>query len=260
MFKAMSRTIVESKLLPVEKRKFDAAKDKALVPWLENSKWERYPRNKAKDEECCPLRFLLKYKMEGTEQMASARVILQGFKHIDVLSKKPDVESPTMPGRGRHTIYFWAVTKGWKLFGADVKSAFLQSEDIVENQGLRIFGVPSADMRRRLEPMMGLRPDEVLLMRKPPFGDPRAPRLWNSTFSTAMSDLAFVTHPLENCVFLSTRLARKDDDPFEVFHVDDKKRVVDGLLGLHVDDYLGLGENVNSQKDIEIDPDARLWL
>ena len=65
-----------------------------------------------------------------------------------------------------------------------------------------------------------------------------------------------MTHPLENCVFVSSRLARKDDDPFEVVHVDEKKHVVDGLLGLHLDDYLSFGENVNNQKDIEIDPEA----
>ena len=63
------------------------------------------------------------------------------------LNKKLDVEAPTMSRLGRRAIYFWATAKGWKLFGADGKSAFLQSEDIVENQGLQIFGVPSADMR-----------------------------------------------------------------------------------------------------------------
>ena len=71
-----------------------------------------------------------------------------------------------------------------------------------------------------------------------------------------MGDLKFATHPLENCLFLSYRLSQKGDDPFETFCIEDRKYVVDGLLGLHVDDYLGCGEEVGSQKDIEIDPEA----
>ena len=76
------------------------------------------------------MRFLLPYKEDGADQVASARVLLQGFRRAVVRNKKLDVEAPTMSRLGRRTIDFWAVTKGWKVFGADVKSAFLQSEDM----------------------------------------------------------------------------------------------------------------------------------
>ena len=88
---------------------------------------------------------------------------------------------------------------------------------IVEAEGLRIFGEPLGDMRRRLERMIGLRDDEILRMRKPAFGDVRAPRQWNDTAVKAMLELGWIQHPLEPCLFLSARVAIDADSEFEIY-------------------------------------------
>ena len=115
------------------------------------------------------------------------------------MDKRLEKESPTLSRLGRNIIFMFCASKGWKLFSADVKSAFLQSDDIVEKYDLRIFGKPSADMRRRLERMMGLKENQILRMRKPAFGDVRAPRQWYTTANHAMEERTFTQHPLDGC-------------------------------------------------------------
>ena len=93
---------------------------------------------------------------------------------------------------------------------------------------------------------------------KPPFGDVRAPRQWNDSADKVMTDeIKMMRHPLDRCVYMSTRLATVEDEEFCCFHVDDEIRVVDGVLGLHVDDYIGGGENVFNATDLDGDYDEQ---
>ena len=101
-----------------------------------------------------------------------------------------------------------AAAMRWKIFGADVESAFLQADDIVEKDGLRIFGLPPVDVRRRLERMMNLKPNQILRMRKPAFGDVRALRQWHDSAQRSMKDLSFQTQVLEQCLCI---LSQGDD-------------------------------------------------
>ena len=193
-------TIVEKHLSVEEREAFNNAKDEALLPWLENCAFEAADRSEAAEGEVCPMRYLLKYKIKAGEKLANARIIIQGFHLHDVNSERVEKESPTLSRLGRNIILMYCATKGWKLFSADVKSAFLQSDDIVETYGLRIFGEPSADMRRRLERMMSLQPHQILRMRKPAFGDVRAPRQWYVTADKSLQERQFYQHPLDRCL------------------------------------------------------------
>ena len=88
-------------------------------------------------------------------------------------------------------------------------------------------------------------------MRKPAFGDVRAPNLWNKKADNTMGKLGFWTHRLDNCLYLSVRQATEKDDEFLVFQDGEQQLVVDGVLGLHVDDYGGGGEGVTNENDIK---------
>ena len=68
--------------------------------------------------------------------------------------------------------------------GCEKKSAFLQSDYI--HQEVEIYGEPSADMRRLLVELIGLKEHEIMQMTKPAFGDVRAPRQWNETEDKAL--------------------------------------------------------------------------
>ena len=49
-------------------------------------------------------------------------------------------------------------------------------------------------------------------------------------------------------MFMSTRAPNAQDDEREIFYSEQQPLVVDGVLGLHVDDYVGCGEHVITEK------------
>ena len=208
----------EKKLTVEERKQFDEAKDKALMVWIDNQAWKAAPMEQVRDGEMVPARFLQRWKKSEEGVVANARVIIQGFRHKDVMNEKLETESPTLSRLGRFLILNMLVHKKWKAFSADVKSAFMQADQIDEET--RIYIKPSADMRRRLERLMGLKHDEVLRAIKPAFGDVRAPRQWNDSADRVMTqEIKMVRHPLDRCVYMSTRLATVEDEEFCCCHI-----------------------------------------
>ena len=245
----LAEAFSESRLTPEEKKQFDVAKDDALRVWIDNEAWRPVPETDAQEGEVIPARFLQRWKPTKEGKKANARVIIQGFKHKDVLSEELVRESPTLSSVGRMVVFVWAVHKCWKVWTADVKSAFMQANSIDETT--RIYVRPSSDMRRRLERLIDLKPWELLKATKPAFGDVRAPRQWFETADQFLvEELKFMSHPLDRCVYLSLREAVEQDDPFCCFEKDGKWWTCDGLLGLHVDDFVGAGEFVQKKADI----------
>lgn len=94
-------------------------------------------------------------------------------------------------------IYVMAVHQGWKVLSVDVKSAFMQADSIHEST--RIDVKPTAEMRRRLQRFMGLRPHQILNTRQQAFGNVPAPRQWDSVVTC---ESYLVRHPLDRCVFI----------------------------------------------------------
>ena len=90
---------------------------------------------------------------------------------------------------------------------------------------------------------------------KPAFGDVSAPRQWYQTADHYLTEeLLMIHHPLDRCIYLSTRAATKDDPPLQIFYnKDNEALIVDGYLGLHVDDFIGAGEGINSPNDVKFD-------
>ena len=92
---------------------------------------------------------------------------LHDFKRGDVILQKLDSDAPASGVRlGINVLLQCIVTKQWRVFVADVKSAHLQAHDFVDAYRLRICVVPNGDIRERLQRMMGLNHDEILQMRE----------------------------------------------------------------------------------------------
>ena len=98
--------------------------------------------------EVVPTRFLQRWKATPEGEKTNARVIIQGFKQKDALEKELETDSPTLSRVGRMLIYVMAVHQSWKVFSANVRSAFMQADSIDEST--RIYVKPTAEMRRRL--------------------------------------------------------------------------------------------------------------
>ena len=244
-----ANTLVWARLSDEEKVQFNAAKDEALKPWIENNAFEGVDSSVPEAGQLCPLKYLLKWKVKDGKKKANARVILQGFKHRDVLSGEIAKESPTLSRLGRMVIFMISAMKHWPLWLGDVKSAFLQSEDI-RSEGVHLYGKPPIDMEHRLVRLQVMKTGQVLLMKKPAFGDVRAPKLWNNRITTSMKAKGWLQHALDPCLFLSFRKFREGDDEHEAFEKDGEYYTLDGIAGLHVDDFLGCGEGVKGKEDV----------
>ncbi|CAK0862702.1 unnamed protein product [Prorocentrum cordatum] len=232
-----------------EREQFYAAKLEALEVFNKNDGWEPIDEAEVDPAARCPLRFLLKWKVKDGQRVANARVLYQGFKHRDVAEGQLDKEAPTLSRLGRHTVMLWAALRKWRLFAADVKSAFLQAED-VSAHGIKLYASPTKEMRDMLVHQIGLQPGQLLKMIKPCFGDPRSPKLWHHRSDAVTREIGFRNHWLEECLLLSLRAARPSDDPLDVCSFDGQTFVVDGLIGKHVDDFIGCGENVSCEDDL----------
>ena len=86
---------------------------------------------------------------------------------------------------------------------------------------------------------MNLAEDEVLKMLKSGFGDVRAHRLWYDKAVRDLCQIGFARHPLDRCVFMSFEGV---DLPKSVAEGMER---LDGILGLHVDDFIGGGEGMS---------------
>ena len=74
--------------------------------------------------------------------------------------------------------------------------------------------------------MIGLAPDELMVLDKPMYGQIDAPRQWFSKAKGDLLALGLRQHPFDPCVFLS--------------YNDQSK--VDGFVLLYVDDLMGAGD------------------
>ena len=246
----MATSFSEKNLTKEQKEEFAEARDKALDVWFENQAWRPVDASEAQPGEAVPARFLQRWKPTKEGQKANARIIIQGFKHRDVLEDTVDKEAPTLSMVGRSSIYLFAVVRQLKLWSADVKTAFQQADNI--EQEARVFIQPSAEIRRLLERKIGLKPWQIMRASKPAFGDCRAPRQWNATAHRCLTEeLGVIPHPLDRCVYLSIRAAYESDPAFEVFQWNGVPSIVDGIFGLHVDDFIGAGEGFCSEHDLK---------
>ena len=196
----------------------------ALLKYINRNAWRPAKRVTSNPKKTCPIVFVLKWK--------------NGAAHARVCTKLLHKESSTMSRIGRSFIFFVLVHKRWKAFAADAADAFLQSMN-VEDLGIDIFTDPVGDVRKRLQRLMNLAEDEVLKMLKSGFGDVRAPRLWCDKAARDLCQFGFARHPLDRCVFMSFN---GGDLPKSVSEGMER---LDGILGLHVDDFIGGGEGMS---------------
>ncbi|CAK0834201.1 unnamed protein product [Prorocentrum cordatum] len=147
------------------------------------------------------------------------------MKDRGVAEGQLEKEAPTLSKLGRRTVMLWASLKKRRLFTADVKSAFLQAED-ASVHGLKLYASPTKEMREMLSYQIGLQQGQLLKMIKPCFGDPRSPKLQH--------------HHSDEV----------EDDTFDARNFEGQTYVVDGLIGKHMDDFIGGGEGVTNEQDL----------
>ncbi len=140
-------------------------------------------------------------------QDIKARLTARGFQEEDEYPK----ESPTMQKYSLRTLLAIAAAKGWPIETVDVKSAFLQGE----NLNRRVYVKPPKESNQ---------PTKLWLLIKCLYGLRDASRQWYTKVEGVLLKLGF-----QKCTY--------DSGLFFLM----KDGVLEALVGLHVDDFLNAG-------------------
>ena len=217
---------------------FQAAKKKELESFFTNNVWVFDELENAKEDRILAAHFILKWSTnsDGTPR-AKARLIVQGFRDPDALAGRLRTNSPTLTRLARGNILSVASILGFKMFGSDISTAFLQGGYHDEDRTLWIR------LPRDAKTMLGLSPDDtkVMKLKKSMYGLVDAPRSWYVEATRRILEIPnIVQHPLDACCFMVY-------DPDKPSQLDDNiPGELVAIFGIHVDDMLGCG-NIDSK-------------
>eukprot|EP00435_Cladocopium_sp_Y103_P019613 s385_g4.t1 len=231
--KRQKTEVKERTLTPQDKALFNAAKTKEIVSWLSTETVRKIARSQIPEDQILRSRWVLTWKpldkpMEQTDPTAGdtqqvthkpkARLVILGFEdpQLETLAR----DSPTMGRDSRSLIFQYAASARWRIKSFDIQTAFLRGR----RQDGRILGMdPPEEMRTHMQ----LKPWECCELLKSAYGLCNAPLLWYEELKGALIGLGFRMSPLDPCVFA---LPRADGQG------------IHGIVGIHVDDGLGAGD------------------
>ena len=209
-----------------EKDLFEKAKQKEISCWLQTSAIRAILRKKLNPEQILRSRWILTWKAPedgDTQPRAKARLVVLGYQDPKLTEVTRD--APTLSREGRALVLQTIASKKFRLGSFDIKTAFLRGKADADN--------PLAmDPPKELRKALNLKEEEVCELLGNAYGRVDAPLLFYKELSQQLSQLGFVRHPLEPCVFL-------------LYSPENK---LHGILGMHVDDGVCGGDQVFSQK------------
>ena len=156
-------------------------------------------------------RCVLTWKSSGK---AKARLCVLGFQDPDLTEVSPD--SPTLSTASEVLIMQWVASHKYRLISGDIKTAFLSGDEDVRN----IFIAPPDDVRQ----MLNVDHETVLRLRKAVYGLVNAPKQWWDRLRKSLIQHGFMSCALDPCVFVLRKNGK-----------------IHGVLGVHVDDLIGSG-------------------
>ena len=206
-----------------EQELFKKAKQKEVGAWLEHGTIKKVAGKTLRPDQIMRCRWILTWKPPApgtTEKRAKARLVILGFEDPGISSVPSD--APTLSKDGKQLLLQQVASRKWKLINFDISTAFLKGA----GDG-RQLGIHAPD---EIKAALGMNPTEQCQLIGGAYGRVDAPILWYRTLRATMEDLGFVPSPLDGCVF-SLVTADENGQP-----------QVRGVLGVHVDDGLGGGD------------------
>ena len=151
-----------------------------------------------------------------------ARIVVAGFKdpHLPLLSR----DSPVLSRAGLMCLLQWSSTNQVDLLNGDCQSAFLQGAPDDERPTSIFMRPPDDPVSRQAIPEW-LQPDLLYKLSAPVYGQANAPRRWYIHVRKVLTELGWITHTLDPCLFLFVEKVKGTD-------------IVVAVLGLHVDDLI----------------------
>ena len=227
-------------LQPEEKIEMDKAKQSEITNWLSTGTVEKMLRSQVPPSQVMRCRWILTWKPidEETRLMsenpskdrkAKARIVVLGFMDpsLDQLQR----DSPTMSRLSRMLVLQMVASRRWNLMSFDIRTAFLQ-------------GQPQKDRLLAIEPVqelasaMKLQSHEICKLTKSAYGLVDAPFLWYQALKKQLIQLEFQESPFCPCTFVLRNPQTQETE---------------GVLGIHVDDGIGAGNQRFQAKIAELE-------
>ena len=203
-----------------DRQRFQQAMHKEWQSWLENKVTTIVNGKGIPRARIIGSRWVLTWKKSSDPDDRSvtpkARLVLVEFQDPDL--GRIATDSPTLRKESKHIILSICAAKGWTIWGADIKTAFLSGDASRRD----LFFKPPKEVQE----FMNLGPDDVLRLEKAAYGLADAPRAWFLRLSRELAAVGVTVSQLDPCVFL-LRCATS----LELL----------GICGVHVDDLLGGG-------------------
>ena len=212
-------------LTRAEQQLFDEAKAKEIQCWIQTSAIKKILRHRLNPEQILKSRWILTWKNPEpgeTKRRAKARLVVLGYQDPKLTDVARD--APTLSKEGRALVLQTIASARFELSSFDIKTAFLRGKADQQNP---LAMEPPRELRRELD----MSDNEVCQLLGNAYGRVDAPLLFYKELSSQLKGLGFVQHPLEPCVFL--------------LYSDG---VLNGILGVHVDDGVCGGDAKFSQK------------
>ena len=214
-------------LSAADKELFAKAKESEIANWLQTGSVKPLLRAQLPESEIIRCRWLLVWKpLDPTDlkpgeatHKAKARLVILGFQdpHIEELVR----DSPTLGKVPRMLLLQLVSSMQWNLRSFDIKAAVLQGG----TDGARRIAVEPVP---ELAQAMGLKANQLCQLTKGAYGLMDAPYLWYRTLTEELLRLGFQQSPFDPCLFI---LRNPHDNQLS------------GVLGIHVDDGLGGGDD-----------------
>ena len=215
-------------LTPPEQEQFRQAKSKEVGAWLDHATVRRVAAGTLDDSQLMRCRWILSWKdpeKQGGPKRAKARLVVLGFEDPD-LSSIPN-DAPTLGKDARQLILQKVASNHWKLINFDVSTAFLQRKGDGRKLGIR----PPPELSAALKMKEG----DQCLLEGGAYGRVDAPFLWFQTCKETLEGLGFIQSPFDACTFCLVT-PKSNGAP-----------QVHGVLGIHVDDGIGGGDEYFSE-------------
>ncbi|CAK0833042.1 unnamed protein product, partial [Prorocentrum cordatum] len=151
-------------MTPHERAAFMQSKRKELAEFFGNDVWEFHkPTGEEDPRRILKAKWVLKWtKNDDGTLRAKARLALQGFNVPDALSGAVPTASPTASRLARQMALQLAANNGWRLWRADVATAFLQGRP----QERELYAKVPKDAAE----LMGIEPNTLMKFIKPMYG------------------------------------------------------------------------------------------
>ena len=153
---------------------------------------------------------------DDRKKSPKARLVLVGWQDPEL--GKIQTDSPTLRTETKHLILSLCAAKRWRLWGADIKTAFLSGDPSQRD----IFFRPPKEIKE----WMNLSNDDLFRLEKAAYGLAEAPQAWFLRLSRELKSAGLMVSQLDPCLY----------------SLRNKNGKLPGICGIHVDDLIGGGE------------------